>query len=86
MRRAVELQPTEATFRFSLGVALETEGKCSEARAQFAQTLAIDPTFTKAQEQMTKCGSTAGENDSAPGAGESAEGQQPALASPVNLQ
>lgn len=68
LRRAVELQPSEATFRFSLGVALEVEGKCDDARSEFAQTLAIDPTFPKAQEQMTKCGSNAAQAGSPAGA------------------
>lgn len=56
LRHAVELEPSQATFRFSLGIALETEDKCDEARAEFARTLAIDPLFPKAEDQMTKCG------------------------------
>ena len=59
LRHAVALQPTEATFRFSLGIALQIEGKCDDARAEFAETLALDPSFPKAQEQMSKCGSAA---------------------------
>jgi protein O-mannosyl-transferase len=86
MRRAVELQPDEATFRFSLGIALETEGKCDEARSEFAQTLAIDPAFPNAQDQMTKCGSASGENNPAPSAGESVNGQAPAQASSLNVR
>jgi Tfp pilus assembly protein PilF len=62
LRHAVQLQPSEAAFRFSLGVALEVEKKCDDARAEFASTLAIDPNFPKAQEQMTKCGSAASQS------------------------
>ncbi len=70
IRRAVELQPSETAFRFSLGVALEVEGKCDEARAEFTKTLAIDPTFPKAEEQMTKCNPGAAQNGSVAGAAE----------------
>jgi protein O-mannosyl-transferase len=72
IRRAVELQPSETAFRFSLGVALEVEGKCDEARAEFTKTLAIDPTFPKAEEQMAKCNPKAALNRSTAGVGENA--------------
>jgi len=65
LRHAVELEPSEAMFRFSLGVALETENKCDEARGEFARTLEIDPLFPKAEEQMNKCGAA----DSSPADG-----------------
>ncbi len=68
LRHAVELQPSEATFRFSLGVALQVDGKCDDARSEFTQALAIDPTFTKAQEQMTKCGTSAAQAGAPTGA------------------
>ena len=77
LRHAVELQPSEPTFRFSLGVALEVENKCDEARSEFTKTLALDPTFPKAQEQMTKCGSVAAPAGSSPGA-EAAASASPA--------
>jgi hypothetical protein len=69
LRRAVELQPTEATFRFSLGVALETAGKCDEARSAFEQTLAIDPTFPKARDQISQCKPGAAQQGSSPANG-----------------
>ena len=77
LRHAVELQPSEATFHFSLGVALEVAKKCDDARAEFTQTLAIDPTFPKAQEQITKCGSSAAKAGSAAGT-EAVAGPSPA--------
>jgi len=69
LRHAVELKPSEATFRFSLGVALETDGKCDEARSAFEQTLAIDPTFPNAQDQISKCDPGAAQNGSSPATG-----------------
>jgi len=81
LRHAVELQPSEATFHFSLGVALEVEGNCDDARSEFAQTLALDSTFPKAQEQMTKCGSKAAQADS-PAGSEAAAGASPAASAP----
>jgi len=56
LRHAVDLEPTQAAFRFSLAVALGIEKKCDEARSEFARTLEIDPSFPRAQEQMSKCG------------------------------
>ncbi len=56
LRHAVALEPTQAAFRFSLGVALEIEKKCDDARAEFTRTLEIDPAFPQAEEQISKCG------------------------------
>jgi protein O-mannosyl-transferase len=67
MRHATELQPKEPTFHFSLGVVLETEGKCDEARSEFGEALTLDPAFPKAREQMTKCG-VESRQDASPGA------------------
>jgi len=86
MRRAVELQPNEATFRFSLGVALETENKCDAARAEFARALEINPMFPRAEEQMTKCGSGDGDKGSGPAAGDSADSQAPSQLAPLSAQ
>ena len=83
MRRAVELQPSETAFRFSLGVALEVEGKCDEARAEFTKTLAIDPSFPKAEEQMAKCNPKAALNRSPAGVTENARNASGASAEPA---
>ena len=55
MRRSAELRPLEPNIRFALGVTLQTEGKCGEARSEFAKAIALNPGFSKAREQMEKC-------------------------------
>jgi len=54
-RAAIALRPTEAMFHFALGVALRQQNNCTEARAQFAETLALRPGFAGAQQQIDGC-------------------------------
>jgi protein O-mannosyl-transferase len=61
--RAVDLQPLNASFRFALGVVLAQRADCAAARAQFSEALLLTPGFSRAQEQMAKCGAAAGPPD-----------------------
>jgi len=83
LQRAVELKPSEAAFRFSLGVALESDGKCDEARSAFDQTLAIDPAFPKAKDQISQCKPGVAQNASTPTTGKDAVTAAPDSATPA---
>ena len=61
--RAIDLDPRQASFRFALGVVLAQRADCAAARAQFSQALLLTPGFSRAQEQMAKCGTAAGQLD-----------------------
>ncbi len=61
LRHALDLQPINAAFRFALGVVLASKSDCVAARAQFSQALLLQPGFTRAREQIAKCGSAASE-------------------------
>ena len=43
LRRAVQLDPTRATFHSNLGYALQSQGMRSEAIAEYRESLRLDP-------------------------------------------
>jgi Flp pilus assembly protein TadD len=57
-RRAVALHPRQPKFHFALGVALVQRSNCTQARSEFSEALHLDPAFSRAREQMEKCGVT----------------------------
>jgi tetratricopeptide (TPR) repeat protein len=74
MRKAVELRPLEPKIHFALGVTLETRGNCAEARPEFQQALALQPSFAQAQEQLNKCTASLAGNGTTPSARSGAPG------------
>jgi protein O-mannosyl-transferase len=70
LRQAVALRPYEPVFHYALGTVLAREGNCSQARPQFAEALALNPEFPKAQKQMQSCKSDAASAQADPRPGE----------------
>jgi protein O-mannosyl-transferase len=54
-RAAIVLRPAEPMFHFALGIALAQRNNCTDARVQFAQTLALRPDFAGTQPPMDAC-------------------------------
>jgi len=65
-RRAVELNPYDASYHTSYGIVLKMAGDCAGANSQFGEALAINPTEAIAHLQALGCqASLAPINDSA---------------------
>jgi hypothetical protein len=62
-RRAVELDPNEATLRFQLALALTGLGETAEAQTEFEQAARLDPLHGGAQYQLAVIARRAGEMD-----------------------
>jgi tetratricopeptide (TPR) repeat protein len=56
MRQAVALRRYEPMVHFGLASALAVQGKCEEARAEFHQTLELQPDMPHVLEQIENCG------------------------------
>jgi arylsulfatase A-like enzyme/Tfp pilus assembly protein PilF len=53
-RKAVERNAQNQRYAFNLGLALVRQGRAAEARPWFEKSLALDPTFTPAREQLAE--------------------------------
>jgi arylsulfatase A-like enzyme/Flp pilus assembly protein TadD len=53
-RRAVERNARDHRYAFNLGLALARQGRPAEARPWFEKSLALDPAFTPAREQLAR--------------------------------
>lgn len=84
MRRAVMLRPYEAPFHFALGGVLLQQGKCNEARAEFAEALVLKPGMPHAQEQIEKCANGATTEHGSPSAATSSTIGGQTFAQPSN--
>jgi tetratricopeptide (TPR) repeat protein len=65
LRKAVELDPNEATLRFQLGIALSSLGRSEEAREQFEKAAELDPLHGGAQYQLATIARKAGDQEAA---------------------
>lgn len=66
VRHAISIRPEEPMFHYAFGAILMEQGKCTQARPQFAQALVFNPDFPKARELMEKCTSDTGPAQLAP--------------------
>lgn len=65
LRKAVELDPNEATLRFQLGIALSSLGRSEDAREQFEKAAELDPLHGGAQYQLATIARKAGDQEAA---------------------
>ncbi|HJQ81566.1 MAG TPA: FG-GAP-like repeat-containing protein [Lacipirellulaceae bacterium] len=65
LRKAVELDPNEATLRFQLGIALSSLGRSDEAREQFVKAAELDPLHGGAQYQLATIARKASDQEAA---------------------
>ena len=63
LRKAVELDPNEATLHFQLGIALSSLGRSDEARQQFEKAAELDPLHGGAQYQLATIARKAGDQE-----------------------
>jgi hypothetical protein len=81
LTKAVSLAPQSAALRFNLGMALERAGKRAEAVESYRQSLAVDGSYERARQALTRLGESAPAAAPAPAA--AATAAAPATAAPA---